>query len=633
MLAVITGQGGIGKTTLGLCWLRSVSSGYPDGQLYIDLQGYSGIPHLTPEEGLASLLRSLGVAAGDVPLAAEEQSALFRSLTTGRRLIIVLDNAVSAAQVRPLLPGNGPNIVIITARRQLSGLAMHGATFLDLDPLDHTGARTLLDRMLGSDRTAREAGKARELAELCGRLPLALCTSAARLATRRRWPISRLVDELNDERRRLAALHVDDDLSVRAVFDASYAALPDDAACAYRLLGLHPGPDFDLAAAAAAAGLDTEAAARVLDVLVDANLLQETDDDRYRFHDLLRLHARSAADRDETPAARGAAIRRIVDHYLRGAAVADVSVIPGRWRLRDHHTDAELLPLLDREDALAWLESERTNLVAVQRLAAEHGHDRETWEVCEALWPLFVYRKHYRDWLATHELGLNAARACGDRRAEARILEQLGSAHLNLKDFAAALDHASRAVALERATDHPTGEATALEIRGLAELALGRPDDAIETFTMSLRLNERLGVRRGMAIMARRLGDALRTAGRPEDSVRHLVEAREFFHADGDPYNEVRSLDSLARSYLELRRVDEAERALRTAVDLSESIGATHEAANAHVALADMAVRRGRPRDERAHLESALAMYEAHGAPDAEEVRTRLARIRQSGPP
>ncbi|WP_433171606.1 tetratricopeptide repeat protein [Actinoallomurus sp. CA-150999] len=632
MLAVITGQGGIGKTTLGLCWLQHVSDRYPDGQLYVDLQGFSGISHLTPEEGLTSLLRSLGMAAADIPISTEDQSALFRSLTAGRRFIIVLDNAVSAAQVRPLLPGNGPSVVIVTARRQLSGLAMHGASFLELEPLDRSDASSLLTRMLGRERTAAEPDEVlHELADLCGRLPLALCTSAARLTTRRRWRISRLVDELNDERRRLAALHIDDDLSVRAVFDASYSALSADAAAAYRLLGLHPGPDFALSLAAAVTGFGDERTARVLDVLLDANLIQEHADHRFRFHDLVRLHAQSTVEREESPAAREAARRRIIRHYLRSAAAADVSVIPGRWRLGGHHADDVDLPRMDRERALTWLESERPNLTAALRLAHDTGQHRETWEFCEALWPLFVHRKHYGDWLSTHELGLSSARACGDRLAEARMLEQLGSAHLNLKDFTTALTCAAQAVELERAADHTVGEATALEIRGVAELALGRPGDAIETFTRSRELNERIDVPRAVAIMTRHLGDALRAADRAEESVRHLLQAQEFFRDNGDGYNEARSLNGLARSYLELERIDEAEQALRAVVGVTESIGAPHEAANAHVGLADVAARRGRPGEERAHLESALAVYERHGAPEADEVRRRLDRIPPPG--
>jgi tetratricopeptide (TPR) repeat protein len=631
LVVVITGQGGVGKTSLGLCWLHKISVQYGDGQLYLDLQGFSGVAHVSASEALASFLRALGVAAEDVPLAVEEQSALFRSLTAGRRLILVLDNAVSAAQVRPLLPGNGPMIVMVTTRLRLSGLAVDGASFLEVDPLDEDGALDLLARMLGADRTSAERKEARLLANLCGRLPLALCTSAARLSVRRRWSIARLVSELSDERRRLAAMRNEDDPSVRAVFDASYGALPTDAARLYRMLGLHPGRDFDVSLAAAVAQVDENEAARVLDVLVSASLVQEDASGRFRFHDLLRLHARSIAEDAEPADVRDSALRRIVEHYLDFAAAADLRMIPGRWRLGSHYEVNEQIARFDRASALAWLESELPNLAAALRLAYDQELYRQAWEICEALWALFVYRKHYRVWLDTHQIGLDAARACADQLAEARMLEQLGSAYLNLKNFQAAATHASRAVQLERLNDHPVGEATALEVRGIAEMELGQPREAIDTFTKSKMLNDRVGMRRGVAIMNRRLGDALSVVGRIEESIEHLIGARSFFAADNDPYNEMRTLTSLARVYSDASQFENAEAALRTALSVSQSIGATKETANVYLVLARVAARLSNRDQERRYLQSALTMYEAMGAPEVEEVRVLLGDISPDG--
>ncbi len=633
LLVVITGQGGVGKTALGLRWLHEIGQDYRDGHLYRDLLGFSGITGVAPEEALTGFLRALGVPPGDVPLSRDDQSALFRSLTTGRRLIVVLDNAASAAQVRPLLPGKGPSVVVVTSRRRLSGLAIEGAVFVGLGPLDDEGARDLLDRMLGTARTRAEPEHVRELARLCGRLPLALCTSAARLAVRP-WPIERMVRELSEERRRLAALALDEDFSVRAVFDASYAALPADAARMYRLLGLHPGRDFDVSLAAAAAGTDEDEGARILDLLVGANLIEEDENGRFRFHDLLRLHARSAAENTESRATLDATRHRIIDHYLGRAAAADRRLIPGRRRLGTcFRTTARTSVFTGDADALAWLEAELPNIVAAQRLAQAIRHYRKAWEYCEALWALFVYRKHYRVWLDTHEIGLAAARADGDPLAEARVLEQLGSAHLNLRRFQAAAEYAAQAVRLERDNEHPAGEAVALEIRGVAELALGRPEAAIDAFSRSLALNESAGIRRGTAIMSRRLGDALHAAGRTGESLERLSHAKAYFSADGDRYNLSRTLGSLGRVLLDAGRLEAAEEALHAALEISEAIGAAHQAAEVRVTLADLAARRHRPDEERRHLGAARAVYESHDAPEAAAVTARLERLPPPGGP
>lgn len=633
LIVVITGQGGVGKTSLGLHWLHGIGHDYRDGQLYRDLLGFSGITDVTPEEALTGFLRALGVPAENVPLSRDEQAALFRSLTARRRFIVVLDNAASAAQVRPLLPGTGPSVVLVTSRLRLSGLAIEGAVFVDLRPLDDEGARELLDRMLGTARTSAEPEHVRELARLCGRLPLALCTSAARLAVRP-WPIERIVRELSEERRRLAALVLDEDLSVRAVFDASYTALPAEAARMYRLLGLHPGPDFDVSLAAAAAGTNDDDGAETLDLLVGANLVHEEDNGRFGFHDLVRLHARSAAESTESPDVLDATRDRIIGHYLSRAAAADRRLIPGRRRLGTRFRGEEQARgFAGNAEALAWLESELPNILAAQRLAHGTRRHREAWEFCEALWAFFVYRKHYRIWLETHEIGLAAARAGEDPLAEARVLEQLGSAHLNLRRFAAAAEYAAQAVRLERNNRHPAGEAVALEIRGVAELALGRPDAAIDALTGSLALNEATGNARGVAIMSRRLGDALHGAGRTGESLDHLSRARDFFAADGDRYNESRTLGSIGRVRLDAGHLAAAEAALRAALAIGESIGATHQAAEVHVALADLAARRHRPDDERRHLEAALERYSSHGAPEAAAVTRRLRRLRPPGPP
>ncbi len=366
-LVAITGVAGVGKTSLASYWLHRERERYPDGQLYAGLGGFGPDGPVSPRDVLAGFLRAWGMAPGRVPAGLEEQAALYRSLTSGRRVIVMLDDAASAAQVRALLPGTGPGLVVVTTRRRLIGLAIDGARFVALAPLDGPAAVELLDRIAGAGRTRSEPGAARSVVRLCGRLPLAVCVSGARLAAHPRWPVERMAQELANERRRLAALSLDGDVSMRAVFDLSYQALPAGAARLYRFLALIPGPGFGADLAAAATATSPDAIGGLLDTLVDASLLEQTGDRRYGFHDLVRLHARGRAEA-ASPAERRAVIARRVDWYLRAAVAADLAVIPGRWHLNRLYEQARRLPAAfsGPAEALEWLEGELAGLLAAR---------------------------------------------------------------------------------------------------------------------------------------------------------------------------------------------------------------------------------------------------------------------------
>ena len=266
-LIVISGLGGVGKSALALHWLHRIRDRFPDGQLYADLRGSDQGQPVSVSEVLERFLRALGIAPERVPAELDEQVALFRSATAGRRLAVLLDNALSAAQVRSLLPASPYGLVCVTTRHRLSGLIVDGARFVELAPLAEDAATELLTRVVGEERVSAEPEAARELAGLCGMLPIALCASAARLASHRRRSIARLVRELRDARRRLSMLSLDEEISVQAALDVSYNGLPEDQARLYRLVGLHPGDDFTAEVAGAAAGVDPGEAADLLDAL------------------------------------------------------------------------------------------------------------------------------------------------------------------------------------------------------------------------------------------------------------------------------------------------------------------------------------------------------------------------------
>ncbi|SNT42788.1 NB-ARC domain-containing protein [Actinomadura meyerae] len=622
---VLTGPGGVGKTTLALHWLHEIKDGY-DGQLFIDLRGFSGGEPLPPDEPLERFLRALGAAPEHIPVGADEQSALFRSMTAGRRLVIMLDNAVSAAQVRPLLPGDGPALVVVTSRHRLTGLVVDGARFLDVDPLGEPGALELLERLIGADRIGAERDHARDLVALCGTLPLAVCASGARLAARRRWPIARAVAELGDEARRLAALRTrEGDISVGAVFNTSYQALDEEQAAAYRLLGVHPGPDLCAAAAAALIGTDEDDAARLMDGLVDASLLQERPEDRYGFHDLVRLHAR---DQSLAPAAdRAAAFERLADWYLATAVAADRTLMPGRWHLGERYAEPRDDRFASRGQALDWLALERPNLAAVAQEAHDTGLHAVAWQLAEAMWPLFLQRRHYPSWIRMYELGRAAAESCGDAKAQARMLEGLGVARLNLQEFGTATVHYEAALGLERQAGHRLGEASALEGLGVAALATRDASRAIELFSEARDVHVDLGRSRGIALMDRHIGEALSVAGRHDEAEATLTRVLERFDRRDEPYHHARTLTCLGQARLRAGRPAEAAAALRESQEVAREADAPHVEAGALRELARIAERLDDPAAERLLLEQALAIYTALASPQAAEVSERLAEL------
>ncbi|WP_165978218.1 ATP-binding protein [Actinomadura darangshiensis] len=623
---VITGPGGVGKTTLALHWLHRIKDGY-EGQLFIDLRGFSGTEPLPPDEPLERFLRALGASPESIPAGTDEQSALFRSMTTGRRLVVLLDNAVSAAQVRPLLPGDGESLVVVTSRHRLTGLVVDGARFLDVDPLGVPGALELLERLIGADRIGAESDHARSLVTLCGTLPLAVCASGARLAARRRWPIARAVAELGDEARRLSALRTGEgDISVSAVFNTSYQALDEEHATAYRLLGAHPGPDLGVAAAAALIGTDEHRTADLLHGLADASLLLEGPGDRYGFHDLVRLHARdaslSAVSDHET------AFARLADWYLTTAVAADLALMPGRWHLGDRYADPPPDGLFtSRAAALEWLGREQQNLAAVAQEAHDTGRHAVTWQLAEAMWPLFLQRKHYPSWIRMYELGLAAAESCGDLKAQARMLEGLGIAHSNLQDFGTAAGLYETALALERRTGHRLGEGSALEGLGVVALATGAPSRAVELFAEARDVHVDQGRPRGIALMDRHIGEALSAVDRHAEAEETLTGALEIFRRLDEPYHVARTLTCLGQARLRAGHPDEAAAALREARGIARETDTPHVEAGALHELARVAGHQGDPAAERLFLEQALAIYTELGSPQASPVRERLAEF------
>ncbi|TCO55159.1 tetratricopeptide repeat protein [Actinocrispum wychmicini] len=564
-VAVITGLAGVGKTATCVWWGHQHRDEFDGGQLYADLADYRSRGAVDVADVLGAFLRALGVHDHYIPIGLSERAALFRTRTTAHRMLIMLDNVQQPAQVRPLLPGAGASVVLVASRRQLSGLLVDGASLVNLKPLGPSDGSLVVSGLLG--REGVDAGTLAELVGLCGGLPIALRVAAARLMSRSRWSLPELVRYLTDEQCRLRRL-AHGDHAVQTVFDVAYEDLPKRAKDVYHIVGILPGVDFDPDVIATAMNVDHDTANDLLGALCEANLMEELPDDRYRPHDLVRLHARLRAENAISGQEREVVARRIVEWYLRRAAAADIAVLGReRWRLAQQDTTAvSVSDEFDARGGMAWLETERANLLGAVRLAAEYGwHDR-VWQFGEALWALYYSGKHHQDWVETAELGARAARAADNPVAEARAYVYLARARIELGEFdlaTAALEAAQEAAA--KSGDR-RAVATVIESFGVLHRQQGRLADAIDDFQRSRQLNKAVGAQRGVAMQSYHVADTLVRSGQPQQALAELAEAASVFRQIGDDLAEARLHIVRGRALHALGRNDEAADSLRTAV-------------------------------------------------------------------
>lgn len=575
-IAVVAGAGGLGKTSLAVHVAHRLRRKFGDGQLYVDLLGATPNP-LPAADVLARFLRDLGVDGRDIPVDADERAARYRTALASRRMLVVLDNARDAAQVRPLVPGAASCAVLVTTRSRMPDLASN--RLVDLNVLDRAEALALFVKVIGEDRTAAEPEATAKLLDACAGLPLAIRICAARLATRSGWTIQAMANRLRDEHRRLDELRAGD-LAVRASFQVSFASLPAvtgsggvDPARAFCLLGLWQGSSISSQAAAALFGAAEYQTADALEILVDTHLLESTEPDRYQFHDLLRVYASERAGSDLPPDVRAAAVRRVLGWYMRTADAAASAVAPHRYNIGFEDGEGDWPPLVfpAAKDALAWYDGERANLVAATRQAFAAGLRDIAWRLPAPLFAVFNTRQNWADCITTHRIALDGARAVRHRQGEAWILNNLGEA-LGITGDSDGIGFLEQALAIRHEIGDRMGEAQAANNLADAYRALGRLTEVLEMQRRALAVNRAVGYRFGEGVALVNLGDVLLNLDRAGEAIGWLQQARDVFaeieEADGTGY----SLYWLGRCYASLERDTEA-------LDYLQRALASHQAA------------------------------------------------------
>ncbi|GAA2269936.1 BTAD domain-containing putative transcriptional regulator [Glycomyces scopariae] len=607
-LAVVSGPAGVGKTTLAVHWAHRVAGRFPDGQLHLNLAGHR--PGPVADAALMTLLLALGTDPERIPPDTDGRSATLRSALAGRRVLMLLDNVYDAEQVRPFLPGSAAgsgSVVLVTSRNRLRSLRRReGAHLVELEPFTPDESAALLGGVLGPEAVAGHAGAIAELAGLCGHLPLAVALAAERVRNTG-MALPALVEEAREGRARLDALGDGAD-DVRKVFSWSYEALPGPEAAAFRALGTAPGTDIGAAAAAALTG--SPSATRLLESLVDHNLLRRPRPGRYELHDLLRVYAAELAAAD---GGHDADLARLLDWYIATGLSARAHLQPTSEDPRlERPAGVEPLAFADSQEALGWFEAEHANLVAAVGAAAAAGLDRRCWRLVHLLWAHLDRCRAWPEMAVLGEAGLAAARRAGDRFGEAEmltmgaslrhlgrfeeaigsqrealalyfelgstggqaaVLNNLGMIFRSMGRHEEAIDHLRRCAALDEAAGDPADLAVSLFNLARSYIDAGRAAEAIEAAGRSLELLRGLGHRRGQGRAMEAIGLAHRQAGEHEAAARWLREASEVFGEIGDRWYESVSLTALGRSLRAGGRGAEAAEVLERALALATELG------------------------------------------------------------
>lgn len=585
----IVGHPGVGKTALGVAAAHELQPGFPDGCFAVDLRGMDDQP-VSARAALDQLLRALGVPAQQIPASTAEQSSLFRSMLSGRRVLVLLDNAADEAQVRPLLAASPGCLTLITCRQALAGL--EAARWVWLDPLADTDAIALLASVAGTARVTKEPAAAAEIATLCGNLPLAVRIAGNRLATRPHWSVEYLAAQLRGESTRLTALSAGD-LQVRSAFEVSHRRLSDEARLVFRRLAVVPGADFGGELAAIATGMAEAEAREHAEELVDANLLQAAvAPERFQFHDLIRIFAGERLEIEEPREERDRAAGAVLDHLLHQATEGGSMFYPEAPA--DGGGDGQPRSFADRDQAAAWLEREASNWRAAQREAAKASRHREVIALARAMHWYSDGRTQQQPWDEIFGLGVESARALGSRPDEAVLLNFLGWArYFCLEDNEGGLRAHQQALAVAVDIGDQREQAWALGYLGSVLMRLGRLEEALDHARQSVEMSTKIGYWAAQSPIRNTLGAILRSMGRYEEALEIHREVLADIERPHDGYNPAAML--LFKSHtqffigevlMELRDWAAAAETFREAEGIFEDAGLAFDQARAAMAEA-----------------------------------------------
>jgi DNA-binding SARP family transcriptional activator len=635
-VVAISGTAGVGKTALAIRFGRQVARRFPDGQLYVNLRGFDpSLPPLEPAEALRFILDALGVTPQRVPRDAEGRAALYRSLADGKRMLIVLDNATGAAQVRPLLPGAPGCLVVVTSRNEMTGLvAADGAKPISLDVLSDDEAYELLNRRLGQERVLADREAAAQIIEACARLPLALGIAVGRAAARPKRSLADVAAELREARGGLDALDADDAATdVRAVFSWSYDQLSKPAARLFRLLGVHPAPDISLSAAASLAGLPRAETGAALRELVRTHMVAEPVHSRYTFHELLRAYAADQAEVFDAEADRREAAHRVLDHYLQSALSAAAKFRPSRLSPRPSPPVQAVLPVevTDKEQALAWFDAEIPVLLSLTGYADANGFDEYAWQIPWAIAPYLNRSGRHQDWVATQWVAVAAARRLDDPLAQAHSHYFLGFALSSIGDNTAAEPSVRQSLELFRELGDRGHEAMVLN--GLANMfwEQDRFAEALAVAQDGLRMVKAVGYWWVQAALETTVGRLYAELDQYDSALAHSQRGLGLHREAGNRTGVADALQAMGR--IHARRGDHAQARdyFQQAIDVYRDFGAAFDEADTLTHLGQTLADEGDPAGARYAWLTARDILDRLAHPLADDVRARLAALESAG--
>ena len=632
VVSAISGMAGIGKTAFAVHWAHQVKERFPDGQLYVNLRGFDpGRPPMSPAAAVHAFLEALDVPPHHIPTSLEAQVGLYLSRLAGRRVLIVLDNAYDAEQVRPLLPGAPGCLALVTSRNQLTSLAASdGADLVTLDLLTVAEARELLVARLGADRTSAEPCAVEEIITRCGRLPLALAIVAARAAAHPQFPMAALAEELRHAQGSLDAFGSGDPATnVRTAFSCSYQALPAAAARLFRLLGIHPGPDITASAAASLAGLPVRRVRSLLKELTCANLAVEHAPGRFGVHDLLRAYAGEQAQAHEPSRQRRAATHRMLDHYLHTAYTASRLLAPGGDPMALTPPQPGTIPEhpADHQRSLDWFTAEHPVLLAVVDHAVATGWDAHAWQLAWALTDFLSRRGYWHDDIATQRAALAAARRLADPAAQARAHRLLALDCIQLARYDEAHTHLSCALDLAVRADDRTGQAHTHNSLVVVWARQGRYDLSLGHARQALVLYQAIGHRVGQAEALNAVGWSYAQLGDHQQALTSCQQGLALQQELGNGPGQAAIWDSLGYAHHHLGHHDQAVTCYQHALDLHRDFGSRYSEADVLVHLGDTHRTAHRPDAARTAWQLALDILTDLDHPDADQVRDQLHRL------